>query len=84
MTYAVVIILTAVTGIVAFSGRVDGRPERIPVPLYLNPFFTMSEGLFGAEQNLIRWGISLAAFLALGLASAVAAIAVMRRGGEQI
>ncbi|PYM14120.1 MAG: hypothetical protein DMD81_18930, partial [Candidatus Rokuibacteriota bacterium] len=58
--------------------------ERIPIPLYLNPIFTMSEGLFGRQQNLIRWGISLAAFLALGLASAVAAIAVLRRGGEQI
>jgi len=83
VTYAVVIILTAVTGIAAFWLSGDHR-ERIPIPLHLNRIFTMSEGLFGRQQNLIRWGISLAAFLALGLASAVAAIAVMRRGGEQI
>jgi len=91
VTYAVLGALTALTAIASLllSGRGD-RP--VLAPLYLNPFFTMMVGLFddgrwrvtGAWPSVVQWGISLGAFLVLAAAAAIAAIAFLRQGGEQV
>ena len=38
----------------------------------------------GAWPSVVQWGISLGAFLALAAAAAIAAIAFLRQGGEQV
>lgn len=82
VTYAVVIgltVLTLITSAIVSAGRRD----LVEAPLYLNPFYALSVGLFGDAKQADAWLLSLLLFAAIGCVAAALAVFNIARNGER-
>lgn len=83
VTYTIVIGLTLLTTIIFFLLS-SGRKNTIEVPMLINPFYTLSAGLFSQLDRFDSWLISIILFIGLGSLAAVLAIRNIKQSSEHL